>query len=79
MVDTVLECLRKHGQRLDLELAEETGLSLDDVHAGLDVHAKIGVVMICKVTRFERGRRIELLQYRVAGFFPRFTPGRKAK
>jgi hypothetical protein len=77
-MDTILECLRKHGQRLDLEIAKETGLPLDEVHTGLDVHAKLGAVMICKVTRFERGRRIELLQYRIAGFFPAFRPGRKA-
>ncbi|HTR57325.1 MAG TPA: helix-turn-helix domain-containing protein [Casimicrobiaceae bacterium] len=77
-MDIVLECLRKHGQRLDHEIAHETGLPLADVHVSLEALVKAGAVMTCKLTRFERGNRIEALQCRFAGYFPPRAPGRKA-
>lgn len=76
-MDAVLECLRKHGQRLDLEIASETGMALADVHISLETLVKAGTVMTCKLTRFERGRAIEALQCRFAGYFPPRTKGRK--
>ena len=76
-MDVVLECLRKHGQRLDHEIADETGLSLADVRQSLEALVKAGSVMTCKLTRFERGTRIEALQCRFAGFFPPRARGRK--
>jgi transcription initiation factor IIE alpha subunit len=76
-MQVVLECLRKHGQRLDLEIAQETGMALTDVHVDLDALAKAGTVIVCKITRFQHGRRIEALQCRIAGHLPRSAPGRK--
>ena len=76
-MDVVLECLRKHGQRLDHEIASETGLPLADVHVSLAVLVKAGSVMTCKLTRFERGQRTEALQCRCAGYFPPRSKGRK--
>ena len=76
-MDIVLECLRKHGQRLDHEIAHETGLPLADVHVSLEALVKAGSIMTCKLTRFERGRRIEALQCRFAGFYPSRSKGRK--
>ena len=75
----VLECLRKYGQRLDLEIARETGLSLDTVRGDLGALAAAGSVITCNLTRFEGGRRIEAIQCRVAGYIPPPFPGRKAK
>jgi DNA-binding IclR family transcriptional regulator len=77
MMDVVLECLRKHGQRLDHEIAVETGLPLADVHLSLESLVKAGSVMTCKLTRFERGRRTEALQCRCAGYYPPRAKGRK--
>lgn len=77
-MDAVLQCLRKHGQRLDLEIARETGLSLAEVRLSLEALSKAGTVISCKFTRFEGDARIDALLCRIAGYVPRPAPGRKA-
>jgi transcription initiation factor IIE alpha subunit len=79
VTDAVLECLGKHGQRLDIEIAQETGIPLEEVRVDLDLLLKAGAVILCKVTRFERGHRIDALHCRIPGFIPSFKPGRKAR
>jgi predicted ArsR family transcriptional regulator len=74
----ILDCLKKHGQRLDLEIAKETGVPLDAVRERLVALASSGAVIMCKLTRFERGARIEAWQCRVSGYVPPLAPGRKA-
>ena len=76
---TVLECLKKHGQRLDLEIAKETGVPLAIVRDQLAALAAKREVIVCTLTRFEHGRRIDAWQCRVAGYVPPPAPGRKAK
>jgi DNA-binding Lrp family transcriptional regulator len=75
----ILECLKKYGQRLDSELANETGVSVAEVRERLAGLAASGEIMICNLTRFEKGKRIEALQCRVSGYVPPPAPGRKAK
>jgi predicted ArsR family transcriptional regulator len=75
----VLECLKEHGQRLDLEIAEETGVPLAIVREQLVGLAATGAVIMCNLTRFEKGKRIDAWQCRVAGYIPPLAPGRKAK
>jgi len=75
----VLECLKKYGQRLDSEIAKETGVSIAEVRERLAGLAASGEIMICNLTRFEKGKRIEALQCRVSGYVPPPAPGRKAK
>lgn len=77
MVD-VLDCLRKHGQRLDLEIAKETGVPLEAVRETLNGLAATGAVILCTLTRFERGKRIDAWQCRISGYVPPLAPGRKA-
>jgi transcription initiation factor IIE alpha subunit len=74
----VLECLKKYGQRLDVEIATETGVPLTKVRERLAALATSGGVMICKLTRFEKGKRTEAWQCRVSGYVPPMAPGRKA-
>jgi hypothetical protein len=74
----VLECLRKHGQILDLEIAKEIGASLQSVRESLVRLRASGEVITCDLTRFEDGRRIDAWQCRVAGYVPPRAPGRKA-
>jgi transcription initiation factor IIE alpha subunit len=74
----VLECLRKHGQILDLEIAKEIGASLQSVRETLARLRASGEVITCDLTRFEGGRRIDAWQCRMAGYVPPRTPGRKA-
>ena len=75
----VLECLKEHGQRLDLEIAKETGVPLAIVREELAALAATGEVIVCNLTRFEHGKRIDAWQCRVAGYVPPPAPGRKAK
>jgi transcription initiation factor IIE alpha subunit len=74
----VLDCLRKHGQRLDLEIAKETGVPLEAVRETLNGLAATGAVILCTLTRFERGKRIDAWQCRISGYVPPLAPGRKA-
>ena len=76
----VLECLTKYGQRLDSEIAEETGVPLAKVRERLASLAATGEIITCNLTRFEKnGKRIEALQCRVSGYVPPQVPGRKPK
>ena len=75
----VLQCLKKHGQRLDLEIAEEMGLPLASVRQRLAGLVASGAVITCRLTRFENGERIDAWQCRVSGYVPPAAPGRKAK
>lgn len=76
MVD-VLDCLRKHGQCLDLEIASETGLPLAKVRERIAALAATGAVVTCSLTRFETGRRVDAWQCRVSGYVPPRAAGRK--
>ena len=78
MIET-LQCLKKYGQRLDLELAKEMGMPLATVRQQLAGLAATGAVITCNLTRFEGGKRIEAWQCRVSGYVPPPAPGRKAK
>jgi predicted ArsR family transcriptional regulator len=78
-VTDILQCLKKHGQRLDLEIAKETGVPLLTVRQRLTGLAATGAVIMCNLTRFENGKRIDAWQCRVSGYVPPLAPGRKAK
>jgi predicted ArsR family transcriptional regulator len=75
----VLECLKKYGQRLDLEIASELKMPLAMVRERLAGLAATGAVITCSLTRFERGKKIDAWQCRVSGYVPPLAPGRKAK
>jgi hypothetical protein len=74
----ILDCLKKYGQRLDVEIAKETGVPLEKVRERLAALAATGAVITCSLTRFEKGKRLEAWQCRVAGYVPPPAPGRKA-
>lgn len=74
---SIMDCLRKYGQRLDLEIAGETGVPLEIVRERLAALAEDGTVIRCALTRFENGKRIDAWQCRVAGYVPPRAPGRK--
>jgi len=78
-VTEVLQCLKKYGQRLDSEIAKETGVPLATVRQQLAGLAATGAVITCNLTRFEKGKRVDALQCRVSGYIPPLAPGRKAK
>ena len=74
-----LQCLKKYGQRLDLEIAKEMGVPLATVRRRLTDLAATHAVIMCNLTRFENGKRIDAWQCRVSGYIPPVAPGRKAK
>ena len=73
----LLVCLKKYGQRLDWEIAEEMGLSVGDVRRQFATLSATGEVIACKLTRFENGKEVEAVVYRASGYFPPAAPGRK--
>jgi len=75
----ILQCLKKYGQRLDLEIAKEMGMPLATVRERLVGLTETGAVIMCNLTRFENGKRIDAWQCRVSGYVPPLAPGRKAK
>ena len=74
-----LQCLKKYGQRLDLEIAKEMGMPVSTVRERLVALTDAGQAIVCNVTRFDNGKRIDAWQCRISGFVPPGTPGRKAK
>ena len=75
----ILDCLKKHGERLDSEIAEEMGMPLASVRQALAGLATSGLVVTCNLTRFEGGKRFEGWLCRVSGYIPPAAPGRKPK
>lgn len=75
----ILQCLKKHGERLDSEIAEETGVPLAVVRQGAADLAASGALIACAVARFDSGTRVDSWLYRVSGYMPPAAPGRRAK
>jgi hypothetical protein len=78
MIET-LKYLKKHGQRLDHELAKDRGIPIDLARQHLAQLAERREIVMCKVTQFEGGARIEGWLCRISGYSPPPAPGRKAK
>ena len=76
MVET-LQCLKRHGERLDSELAKELGIPIAMVRENMARLAAAGEVITCSLTRYEEGKETKALLCRVAGYVPPRTPGRK--
>ena len=74
-----LQCLKKHGQRLDLEIARELRVPLATVRRDLTALAESREAIVCKTIQFDKGRQFEAWQGRVSGFVPPPAPGRKPK
>ena len=73
----ILTFLRKHGERLDSEIAEEMGIPLETVRHRLSGLAATGLVVTCNLTRYRNGERTDGWLCRASGFIPRPAPGRK--
>ena len=75
----ILQYLKEHGERLDSEIARDTGVSLAKVRASVSNLVANGEVITCHLIRFENGKRSEGVLYRAAGYIPPVGPGRKPK
>lgn len=77
MHSTIIQCLKKHGQLLDSEIAEETGIPLAKVRGSLSGLSERGEISSCSITRYNKGKPVEGFLCRIAGYIPPPTPGRK--
>ena len=75
----ILDFLRKQGERLDSEIAEEMGIPLETVRQRLSALAASGVVVTCNLTRYKDGERVDGWLCRISGFIPPAAYGRKPK
>lgn len=75
----ILQYLKKHGERLDTEVAEAAGIPLPKVRLYLSELAANGKIMMCHSILFVKGKKVERLVCRIAGYIPPAAPGRKAK
>ena len=75
----ILQYLKNHGERFDVQIAEASGTSITQVrHLVSELTAK-GEVMSCHSIRYEKGKKIEGVSCRLAGYIPKAAPGRKSK
>ena len=75
----ILQYLKKHGERLDTDIAEATGISLATVRLHLEELAGKCEVVTCHTTRFVKGKAVVGMTCRLAGYIPPASPGRKPK
>jgi len=75
----ILQYLKNHGERLDTEIAEATGISLAKVRLYLTELAAKREIMTCISIKFEKGKKVEGISCRLAGYIPPAAPGRKSK
>ncbi len=74
---TIIQCLKKHGQLLDSEIAEETGIPLAKVRFSLADLSERGEISRCSITRYFDGKPVEGFLCRISGYVPKPAPGRK--
>jgi hypothetical protein len=55
----ILQYLKKNGQRMDMEIAEATGIPLSKVRLSLSDLSARGEISRCSVTRYTEGKPIE--------------------
>ncbi len=75
----ILQYLKKNGEQLDTEIATATGNSLANVRRYLSELTSRNEVVTCYTIRYVKGKKIEGMACRVAGYTPPAAPGRKSK
>ena len=78
-MQAIMQYLKDNGESLDCEIAEEMGVSLEDVCLYLSELASKGDVIMCRTTRYVDDAPVEGMLYRVSGYVPVVSPGRKPK
>lgn len=75
----ILQHLKENGEQLDIEIATATGNSLATVRRHLAELASRKEIVACHTIRYVKGKKIEGMACRVAGYTPPAAPGRKSK
>ena len=74
----ILQYMKKHGQKLDREIAKDTGISLIQVRISIAELQSNKEVSSCNVINFDDGVATEGILCRFSGYIPPAAPGRKA-
>ncbi|MGA7594125.1 MAG: ArsR family transcriptional regulator [Gallionella sp.] len=76
-MNEILQYMKMHGEQLDKEIAIGTGISLASVRLQLAELTAMHEIVACQSIRFNKGKKSEGTIYRVAGYTPPASPGRK--
>jgi hypothetical protein len=77
LIDDLFDCVKRHGQIIDRQLAKELGLPLDEVRAVVYQLQASNKLYTCDIINFEDGVEVKGLLCRVSCFSPKASPGRK--
>jgi hypothetical protein len=75
----ILQYLKTHGERLDIEIVAAIGMPPAQTRALLAELAAKGDVITCHTIKYEKGKKIEGISCRLSGFTPKAKPGAKSK
>ena len=67
---TILDYLKKHGQKSDRLISEDTGIPIDEVRKLISELEASKKIYVCQTTIFEDGVRIDYSLCRLSGFTP---------
>lgn len=76
-VDAIIDYLKLHGEQLDADLALALELPVEQIRSEIRALSAKGAVMMCLVTRYRQGIRVEGITCRVSGVIPTPAPGRR--
>jgi transcription initiation factor IIE alpha subunit len=77
LMNVILQYMKMHGEKFDKEIAIATGISLASVRLQLAELTAMHEIVACQSIRFNKGKKSEGTIYRVAGYSPPASPGRK--
>lgn len=75
----ILKYLDAKGERLDSDIAQAIGMSLQQARVYLAELTSSGKIMSCLSIKYEKGKKIEAISCRIVGHIPKAAPGRKSK
>ena len=78
-MNEILQYLKKHGEKLDSEIAVDTGISLAETHFHLSKLAAKNHIQVCHSIKFVNGKEISAIICRISGYIPPAKPGAKSK
>ena len=76
---TILDYLKKHGACSDTEISAGIRISQARLYQHLTELISKGEIMTCHATRFEEGRKSEVIICRLVGHGPALKPAKKTK
>ncbi len=75
----ILQHLKKHGEQMDTDLVKATGISLANVRLYLTELTAKREITSCHSIRYIKGKKVEGIVCRIAGYIPPAKPGAKSK